>query len=136
LGLNQSIGLLGRVIVDSNRLGFDAVAEHFGGALPLYPASVVKPAKLNELLREHGTDLSAGAEVGSVELLDIKSISSNCNNSVVRVATSATSIATSHRACRSECRSLTWWRTRGHVSSWFSKISTRTETYSFSPIRT
>jgi hypothetical protein len=83
--------LLGRVVADSNRLGFDAVAEHFGGALPLYPASVAKPIVFNLLLAEHGTHLAAGAEVESVELLGIKSISSNCNNSVVRVAPSASS---------------------------------------------
>ena len=85
------VRLAGRVITDSSRLGFDAVAEHFGGALPLYPASVAKPASLNQLLQEHGTDRAAGAQVQSVELLGIKSISSNCNNSVVRVVPSASS---------------------------------------------
>ena len=55
------------------------------GALPLLPASVAKPGVLNRLLKEHGTDAAAGAEVAAVELLDIKSISSNCNNSVVRI---------------------------------------------------
>ena len=81
----DSIGLLGRLIADSNRIGYDAVAEHLGGALPLFPASVARPDVLNRLLREHGMDAAADAQVASVELLDIKSISSNCNNSVVRV---------------------------------------------------
>jgi hypothetical protein len=52
---------------------------------------VAKPIVFNLLLAEHGTHLAAGAEVESVELLGIKSISSNCNNSVVRVAPSASS---------------------------------------------
>jgi len=85
------MGLLSRFIVDSSRLGFDAVAERFGGALPLYPETVANPQKLNQLLREYGTNLAAGAEVESVDLLDIKSISSNCNNSVIRLAPSASS---------------------------------------------
>ena len=85
------MGLLGRVIADTNRIGFDAVAEHLGGALPLYPSSVATPKRLNQLLTEHGTNLASGAEVESVELLDIKSISSNCNNSVVRLTPSASS---------------------------------------------
>jgi len=84
-----SISLLRRFVADSNRIGFDAVAEHFGGALPLYPASLAKPATLNRLLREHGIDDAAGAEVSVVELLDIKSISSNCNNAVVRIESDA-----------------------------------------------
>jgi len=79
------MGLLSRFIADSSRLGLDAVAERFGGALPLYPETVANPQKLNQLLREYGTNLAAGAEVESVDLLDIKSISSNCNNAVVRV---------------------------------------------------
>ena len=91
MGLNRTIGLLGRVIADTNRIGFDAVAEHIGAALPLYPSSVVTPKTLNRLLAEHGTDIASGGEVDSVELLDIKSISSNCNNSVVRLAPSASS---------------------------------------------
>jgi len=85
VGLTGSIGLLGRLVADSNRIGFDAVAEPFAGALPLLPASVAKPRVLNHLLKEHGTGAAAGAEVAAVELLDIKSISSNCNNSVVRI---------------------------------------------------
>jgi len=85
VGLTGSIGLLGRLVADSNRIGFDAVAEPFAGALPLLPASVAKPRVLNRLLKEHGTGAAAGAEVAAVELLDIKSISSNCNNSVVRI---------------------------------------------------
>ena len=85
VGLGHSIGLLGRLIANSNRIGYDAVAEHLGGALPLFPASVARPDVLNRLLREHGMDAAADAQVASVELLDIKSISSNCNNSVVRV---------------------------------------------------
>ena len=85
MALNATLGLLGRVIGGAHRLGFDAVAEPFGAALPVAPASVAKPAAFNRLLSEHGTDAALGAQVASVELLDIKSISSNCNNSVVRV---------------------------------------------------
>ena len=55
MGLNQTIGLLGRVIADTNRIGYDAVAEHLGGALPLYPSSVASAKTLNQLLAEHGT---------------------------------------------------------------------------------
>jgi hypothetical protein len=85
MGLETNLRLLGRLVADSNQLGIDAVAEPFGRALPLLPASVATPDALNRLLREHGTDAAAGAQVASVELSDIKSISSNCNNSVVRV---------------------------------------------------
>ena len=88
MGLEANLRLLGRLVADSNQLGIDAVAEPFGRALPLLPASVATPDALNRLLREHGTDAAGGAQVASVELLDIKSISSNCNNSVVRVAPS------------------------------------------------
>ena len=91
MSTNENLGLLGRVIGGVQRLGFDAVAEPFGGALPLAPASVAKTGALNRLLKDHGTDAVAGAQVTSVELLDIKSISSNCNNSVIRVETSGTS---------------------------------------------
>jgi hypothetical protein len=45
---------------------------------------------LNCLLRAYGTDVAPGAEVSSVELLDIKSISSNCNNAVIRVESGST----------------------------------------------
>jgi len=83
--MSGSISLIRRLVADSNRIGFDAVAEHFGAALPLYPASLAEPATLNRLLREHGVDGSVRAEVSAVELLDIKSISSNCNNAVVRI---------------------------------------------------
>jgi hypothetical protein len=85
MSTNENLGLLRRVICGVHTLGFDAVAEPFGGALPLAPASVAKTGALNRLLKDHGTDAVAGAQVTSVELLDIKSISSNCNNSVVRV---------------------------------------------------
>jgi len=90
VGIVRSFGLLGRLVADSNRIGFDAVAEHLGGALPLSPASVAKPDALNRLLRDHGTDVAAGAEVAAVELLDIKSISSNCSNAVIRVESGST----------------------------------------------
>jgi hypothetical protein len=83
-----NVRLAGRVIAGSNRLGFDAVAEHLGGALPLYPMSVATTETLGRLLREQGTDLAAGADLASVELLDIKSISSNCNNAIVRIVPS------------------------------------------------
>ena len=91
MGLEANLRLLGRLVADSNQLGIDAVAEPFGRALPLLPASIATPDALNRLLREHGTEAAAGAQVASVELLDIKSISSNCNNSVVRVALSPSS---------------------------------------------
>jgi hypothetical protein len=90
MGLEANLRLLGRLVADSNQLGIDAVAEPFGRALPLLPASIATPDALNRLLREHGTEAAAGAQVASVELLDIKSISSNCNNSVVRVDQGAT----------------------------------------------
>jgi len=90
VGIVRSIGLLGRLVADSNRIGFDAIAEHLGGALPLYPASVAEPRTLAWLLREHGTELASGADVRSVELLDIKSISSNCNNAVIHVESGST----------------------------------------------
>lgn len=85
MGLGANIRLLGRLVSDSRQLAIDALAEPFGAALPLLPASVAKPKVLNRLLREQGTEASTGAEVSRVELLDIKSISSNCNNVVVRV---------------------------------------------------
>jgi len=85
MGLQANIRLFRRLLTDSNQLTIDAVAEPFGRALPLTPDSVAKPKMLNRLLQEHGIGAARGAEVSAVELLDIKSISSNCNNSVVRV---------------------------------------------------
>jgi hypothetical protein len=85
MGLQANIRLFGRLLADANQLTIDAVAEPFGRALPLTPDSVAKPQMLNRLLGEHGIGAARGAEVSAVELLDIKSISSNCNNSVVRV---------------------------------------------------
>jgi hypothetical protein len=85
MGLQANIRLFGRLLADSNQLTIDAVAEPFGRALPLTPDSVAKPQMLNRLLEEHGIGAALGAEVSAVELLDIKSISSNCNNSVVRI---------------------------------------------------
>jgi len=90
MGLQANIRLLRRLLADSNQLTIDAVAEPFGRALPLTPDSVAKPQTLNRLLEEHGIGAARGAEVSAVELLDIKSISSNCNNSVVRVEPSGT----------------------------------------------
>jgi hypothetical protein len=90
LGLGGSIGLIGRLVRDSNRIGYDAVAEHLGGALPLSPASVATADVLNGLLRGYGANVAPGAQVFSVELLDIKSISSNCNNAVIRVESGST----------------------------------------------
>jgi hypothetical protein len=80
-----NIRLLGRLARDTQRLGFDAVAERFGGALPMLPTSVARAETFDRLLRQHGVGRAADAKVSSVELLDIKSISSNCNNAVVRV---------------------------------------------------
>ena len=85
MGLQANIRLFRRLLADANQLTIDAVAEPFGRALPLTPDSVAKPQMLNRLLEEHGIGAARGAEVSAVELLDIKSISSNCNNSVVRV---------------------------------------------------
>jgi hypothetical protein len=91
MGLQANIRLFGRLLADANQLTIDAVAEPFGRALPLTPDSVATPQMLNRLLEEHGIGAARGAEVSAVELLDIKSISSNCNNSVIRVETSGTS---------------------------------------------
>ncbi|UCH28490.1 MAG: phosphotransferase [Myxococcales bacterium] len=85
MSLQAQTRLLGRFMRDAQRLGFDAVAEPFGAALPLLPRSLARAEVLNRLLREHGIGLAANASVTSVELLDIKSISSNCNNVVIRV---------------------------------------------------
>jgi hypothetical protein len=83
--MSNSVHLAARCISGCSRLGFDAVAETFARSLPLLPASAARPDVLNRLLKEHGTYVAAGAEASSVELLDIKSISSNCNNAVIRV---------------------------------------------------
>jgi hypothetical protein len=91
MGLEANIRLFRRLLADTNQLTIDAVAEPFGRALPLTPDSAAKPRMLTRLLKEHGIGAARGAEVSSVELLDIKSISSNCNNSVIRVETSGTS---------------------------------------------
>jgi hypothetical protein len=85
-----SFGLIQRLIADSNRIGFDAVAEHLGRALPLFPHSVAKPRELRRLLKRYGTERAVGAKVESVELLDIKSVSSNCNNAVLRIESGST----------------------------------------------
>jgi len=90
LGLRGSIGLIGRLVRDFNRIGYDAVAEQLGGALPLSPTSVATAGVLNRLLRAYGADVAPDAEVSSVELLDFKSISSNCNNAVIRLESSST----------------------------------------------
>ena len=90
MSVSEKLGLGRKVVGSVLGLGFDAVAEPLGGALPLAPDSVARPATFNKLLRDHGTDAAGGAQVTSVELLDIKSISSNCNNSVVRVEQGAT----------------------------------------------
>ena len=91
MSLEANIRLFWRLLADTNQLTIDAVAEPFGRALPLTPDSAAKPRMLTRLLNEHGVGAARGAKVSSVELLDIKSISSNCNNSVIRVETSATS---------------------------------------------
>ena len=85
MGLRSHMRLFGRLVSDSQQLGLDALGEPFGAALPLLPAAVATPQAINRLLREHGTPASAGARLSQVELLDIQSISSNCNNVVVRV---------------------------------------------------
>lgn len=66
MSLQAQTHLLGRFIRDAQRLGFDAVAEPFGAALPLLPRSVARPEVLNRLLREHGIGLAADASVTSV----------------------------------------------------------------------
>ena len=90
MGLQANIRLFRRLLADANQLTIDAVAEPFGRALPLTPDSVAKPQTLNRLLEEHGIGAARGAEVSAVELLDIKSISSNCSNAVIRVESGST----------------------------------------------
>jgi len=85
MSLGAHIRLLGRLASDTQRLGFDAIGEPFGGALPLLPTSVARPEVLNHLLREHGVGDAADSSVAAVELLGLKSISSNCNNVVVSI---------------------------------------------------
>jgi len=79
-----------RTLTTLARLGFDSVAEPFGGALPLSPERVSTPEFLNGLLRDHGIDPQAAkARIADTRLLDIKSVSSNCNNVVVAIAQEA-----------------------------------------------
>jgi len=66
MSMSETLGLLGRVIGGVRTLGFDALAEPFGGALPLAPASLAKPVALNRLLKDHGTEAAKGAQVTSV----------------------------------------------------------------------
>ena len=85
MSLGTHIGLLARLARDAQRLGYDALAEPFGGALPLSPAALAKPGRLTQLLASDGVGAAAGARVSSVELLGLESISSNCNNVVARI---------------------------------------------------
>jgi len=81
-----------RTVAKLARLSFDRLAEPFGGALPLSPERVATPAFLNRLFDAHAMvpQMPMGPVVG-VRLLDIKSVSSNCNNFVIAIEQEANS---------------------------------------------
>ncbi|MBW2273716.1 MAG: phosphotransferase [Deltaproteobacteria bacterium] len=73
----QAAKTLGRIL-------WDRAAEPMGLALPFDPARVTDPAFLNDLLANHAVDPDAARfRIAAARMLDIKSVSSNCNNVVI-----------------------------------------------------
>jgi hypothetical protein len=67
------------------RVGADRICEPFGRALPSSPERVAQTSAVNRLFELYGVGRGKGASVSRVDLLDVTSISSNCNNVVIRV---------------------------------------------------
>lgn len=81
-----SLKVAGRALQSAGRLAFDALAEPFGCAIPLSPERVATPRYLTALLREHGVDPSLRRlRVRGAKRLDVRSVSSNCTNSVLAI---------------------------------------------------
>jgi hypothetical protein len=73
-----------RMASEIARQGVDAILEPVGGALPLRPEQASSLASLDRLLAAHSLDPSVGAgRLRAVRRLEIESVSSNCNNSVL-----------------------------------------------------
>jgi hypothetical protein len=64
----------------------DALGDFTGNSLPYAADAVVTPAKLSQLINDHGVKpLPAPVRISAVVRQDIPSISSNCNNVVVSI---------------------------------------------------
>lgn len=73
----------GRFASTAAQMGLDA----FGSSLPFQPEKVTDLAYFNGLFASHGVDPAlAGVEITNVDQLDIKSVSSNCNNVVISLS--------------------------------------------------
>ncbi len=86
MSLFGQLKVVNRTLQSVNRLMADAVGEPFGFSIPLSPERIATPEFLNTLLREHSVDPALhGLVVDRASILDIKSVSSNCNNSVLSI---------------------------------------------------
>ncbi|MBW2713953.1 MAG: hypothetical protein JRC77_09410, partial [Deltaproteobacteria bacterium] len=86
MSISGSFKVARRTLESLGGLLLDAVADPFGGAIPLSPERVATPEFLSALLRDHAVDATLGnVQIESAALLDIKSVSSNCNNSVLSI---------------------------------------------------
>ena len=92
MSLPSRIRLAGQLLSHAGRVGTDLVRARSGGALPLEPRRIATVQKLNQLLAHHGVGPARSATVSRVELLDVTSISSNCNNVVIEVSGEGTGL--------------------------------------------
>jgi hypothetical protein len=84
MGLEPYIVTAGQAAKTAGRMLWDRASEPLGAALPFDPVRVTDPAFLNDLLTNHAVDSDArNFRIAGARMLDIKSVSSNCNNVVI-----------------------------------------------------
>ncbi len=77
---------LSSALASTMRLAIDACLEWHPSTLPMAPEKVITPQYLNKLLAQSGcTPEARSARVQGVKVLDIQSVSSNCNNFIIEV---------------------------------------------------
>jgi hypothetical protein len=88
----QSLQLASTAFAQGGRLMGDAVGDIFNRGLSFDPAVVTEPGYLSRMINDYAAaTLTGPADITAVELLDIPSVSSNCNNLVVSIEQAGTS---------------------------------------------
>ena len=69
-------------------IGIDATRDIFGGNLTFSIDRFLQPQQLSDFINQHGVEpLSQAVQITEVSVLNIESISSNCNNTLISVNT-------------------------------------------------
>jgi aminoglycoside phosphotransferase (APT) family kinase protein len=86
----QLIQLIAAALSQGGQIARDALGDRTGSSLSYDPQQICEPAALSALINNNATDIVAAPVVLlGVELLDVLSPSSNCNNLVIRIEQAA-----------------------------------------------